>query len=71
MSTRAKIVHILVVLIFVVTSVVAGAFAVVHTGAHDLSTTGTAFHVDGSVGGPAYSIAGHCDMAAGCGAGSG
>jgi hypothetical protein len=71
MSTRSRIIYLLVVLIFAFTSLVAGAFAAVQTAAHDLQQSDTAFHLDGVLGGPAYSIAGDCDMTPGCGNGAG
>ena len=71
MSTRSKIVYLLVALVFVFTSLAGGAFAAVQTAAHDLHQSDAAFHVDGSLGSPAYSIAGDCDMTPGCGSGSG
>jgi hypothetical protein len=71
MSTRSKIVYLLVVLIFAFTSLAAGAFAAVQTAAHDLQQSDSAYHLDGSSGVPAYSIAGDCDSAPACSTGSG
>lgn len=71
MSTRSKLVYLIVALIFVFTSLAGGAFAAVQMAAHDLSNSGTVFHIDGSSGSPAFSIAGECDMAGSCGSGSG
>lgn len=71
MSTRSKIVYLIVVLLFVFTSLAGGAFAAVQMAAHDLNQSDVGFHLDGSLGSPAYSIAGECDMAPSCGSGSG
>jgi hypothetical protein len=71
MSTRSKLVYLIVALIFVFTSLAGGAFAAVQMAAHDLPGAGTVFNIDGGSGTPAFSIAGDCDMAGGCGSGSG
>lgn len=71
MSKRSKFFYVLFVLLFAVTSLAGGAFAAVQMAAHDMGFTNSAFHMNDSVGSPAYSIAGECDMASGCGFGSG
>jgi hypothetical protein len=72
MSTRSKIVYLLVALLFVFTSLAGGAFAAVEMAAHNLHDSDAAFHLNGSVSAPSYSIAkGECDMIPGCGSGSG
>ena len=71
MSTRSRIIYILVVLIFAFTSLAAGAFAAVQTVFHDLQQSDAAYHIDGSLGLPAYSIAGECDASPACSSGSG
>lgn len=71
MSTRSKIVYLFVVLLFAVSTLAGAAFSAVQSAAHDLHQSDSAFHIDGSLGAPAYSIAGECDMAPACGGGSG
>jgi hypothetical protein len=71
MSTRSRIIYILVVLIFAFTSLAAGAFSAVQTAAHDLHQSDSAYYIDSSVGHPAYSIAGDCDGAPACSNGGG
>lgn len=61
MSTRSKIVYLLVTLVFVFTSLAGGAFAAVRIAAHDLNQTDVGFHHRGTLDSPAYSIAGDCD----------
>jgi hypothetical protein len=72
MSTRSKIVYVLLVLVFAFTSLAAGAFAAVETAAFDFNHGDSAVHFEMNPGTPAYSIAvGECDMGSGCGYGSG
>lgn len=71
MSTRSRIIYILVVLIFAFTSLAAGAFSAIQTAAHDLQQSDAAYHLDGALGVPAYSIAGDCDGIPACSTGSG
>jgi hypothetical protein len=71
MSKRSKLVCLIVALLFIFTSLAGGAFAAVQIVAIDSDQSDVGFHLDGSLGTPAYSIAGDCDMAAGCGIGSG
>lgn len=71
MSTRSRIIYLLVVLIFAFTSLAAGAFAAAQTAAHELQQSDTVYHLNGSLGVPAYSIAGDCDGAPACSSGSG
>jgi hypothetical protein len=71
MSTRSKIVCLLVVLIFAFTSLAVGAFAGVQTAAHDLGQSDTAYHLSNPLNGAGTSIAGHCDMSPSCSSGGG
>jgi hypothetical protein len=71
MTTRSKIICVLIVLIFAFTSLSAFAFVQVQTAAHSTYQLDTAYHSDGSFGGSAYSIAGHCDISPLCGSGGG
>lgn len=71
MSKRSKLVYLIIALLFIFTSLAGGTFAAVQMAAIDSYQLDVGFHLDGSLGSPAYSIAGDCDMAAGCGIGSG
>ena len=68
MSTRSKIVFLVVALVLVFTALAGGAYAAVQMAAHDVNHS-VGFHVDSSS--PASILAGHCDMAMSCGSGSG
>lgn len=71
MSKGSKIVYLIVTLLFIFVSLAGGAFVAVEMTAHDSNLIETGFHVNGSGGSPAYSIAGDCDAGMACGSGSG
>jgi len=70
MSTKTKILSLLVVLVFAFTSLAAIAFvegnALGHSDVFD-----TAYQVDGPLGGASAVIAGHCDASPVCSSGGG
>lgn len=70
MSTKSKILSLLVVLIFAFTSLAAVAFTEASAfGQSDLYNT--AYQVDGPLGGASSIIAGHCDASPVCSSGGG
>lgn len=71
MSTKSKLIYLLLVLIFAFTSLGAGAVAGVQMAAHEMHSD-AAYHLDSpQTSSPSFVIAGDCDMSAGCGSGGG
>ncbi len=70
MSTRSKIIFLLLVLVFAFSSLAVGVITGTQLAAHDMGQFDAAYHPD-SLNGAIFTLAGHCDAAPSCSSGSG